>query len=63
MHHEHSNPLKIMIEKGIRLSIFVFMMIDVMSSFSLDEENEEPDDIKTKLMVLDEKIADNMWFL
>jgi hypothetical protein len=36
--------------------------------FSLDDDNEEPenyslDDIKTKLMVLDEKIADDMWFI
>jgi hypothetical protein len=36
--------------------------------YSLDGDNEEPEnysleDIKTNLMVLDEKIADDMWFI
>ena len=36
--------------------------------FSTDEDDEDPEnytieDIKTKLMVLDEKVADDMWFL
>jgi hypothetical protein len=39
--------------------------------FSIDEDDEDDEDpenytmedIKTKLMVLDEKVADDMWFI
>jgi hypothetical protein len=57
-----------MLEKGMRSSKSIVILIDIMSIFSLEEDNEEPEnysleDIKTKLMVLDEKVADDMWFL
>jgi hypothetical protein len=44
------------------------MITNIIYIFSLDEDNEEPenyslDDIKTKLMVLDGKIVDDMWFI
>jgi hypothetical protein len=44
------------------------MIATIIYIFSLDDDNEEPEnysleDIKTKLMVLDEKIADEMWFI
>jgi hypothetical protein len=57
-----------MLEKGMRSSKSIVILIDIMSICSLEEDNEEPEnysleDIKTKLMVLDEKVADDMWFL
>jgi len=57
-----------MIEKSSLLSKLFVIIINIIYIFSLDEDNEEPEnysleDIKTKLMVLDEKIADDMWFI
>jgi hypothetical protein len=57
-----------MIKKGIISLLHMIMITNIIYTFSLDENNEEPenyslDDIKTKVMVLDEKIADDMWFL
>lgn len=51
-----------------RYEIIKYIYHDISFVFSVDEDNEEPesyslDDIKTKLMVLDEKIADDMWFI
>jgi hypothetical protein len=60
--------VKSMIEKSSLLSKLFVIIINIIYIFSLDEDNEEPEnysleDIKTKLMVLDEKIADDMWFI
>ncbi len=57
-----------MTEKGIISLFYVIMITNIIYIFSLDEDNEEPenyslDDIKTKLMVLNGKIADDMWFI
>lgn len=57
--HDQERYSTIRISSDYSLNIFIF---------SLDGENEEPenyslDDIKTKLMVLDSKIADDMWFI
>ncbi len=59
--------MKSMIQKSMIISIRV-MIATIIYIFSLDDDNEEPEnysleDIKTKLMVLDEKIADEMWFI
>jgi len=60
--------VKNIIEKGIVSSILVVIIFNIIYIFSLEEDNEEPenyslDDIKTELMVLDEKVADEMWFI
>jgi len=60
--------VKNIIEKGIVSSILLFIIFNIIYIFSLEEDNEEPenyslDDIKTELMVLDEKVADEMWFI
>jgi hypothetical protein len=57
-----------MTETGIQSSKLVEIIHHVMYIFSTNEDNEELenyslDDIKTKLMVLDDKVADDMWFL
>ena len=57
------------IEQGIGCLIFIGVSLRFyLYYFSLDENIAEPenyslDDIKTKVMVLNEKIADDMWFL
>ncbi len=50
------------------LKKFIRMMNLFDYIFSIDEDDEDPEnytmeDIKTKLMVLDEKVADDMWFI
>ncbi len=57
-----------MTETGIQSSKLAVIINHVMYIFSTNEDNEELenyslDDIKTKLMVLDDKVADDMWFL
>ena len=57
-----------MTEKSIKSFILVIMINCIIYIFSLEEDNEEPesyslDDIKTKLMVLNENVVDDMWFL
>ena len=44
------------------------MFISFVYIFSFDEDSESPetyslDDIKTNLMVLDAKVANDMWFI
>ncbi len=44
------------------------MITNIIYILSVEEDNEEPedyslDDINTKVMVLNENIADDMWFL
>ena len=60
--------VKNMIKKGMKSSILSDMINNIIYIFSVEEDNEEPedyslDDINTKVMVLNENIADDMWFL
>ncbi len=57
-----------MTKKGMKSSVFVDMITNIIYILSVEEDNEEPedyslDDINTKVMVLNENIADDMWFL
>jgi hypothetical protein len=59
---------KNMTKKGMKSSVFVDMITNIIYILSVEEDNEEPedyslDDINTKVMVLNENIADDMWFL